>query len=129
MRYQNTVGNGTLIKLEILYNTSTPSGSVRLGVYADNNGTPGNLLLDAGSVPVANGWVGIGGLNLSVSLNGYYWLGFDEQNANGVAYASSGNAKHCWHDGMTYGPLSVSYGTANGSNTAPYVMRATITIP
>jgi len=43
MRFQNTVRTGTLIKLEILFNDSTPTGKVRLGVYTDNNGTPGNL--------------------------------------------------------------------------------------
>ncbi len=133
MRFQNTVGTGTLNKLEILFRTSNPSGNVRLGVYADNNGSPGNLLLDAGPVPVANGWVGIGGLNLPVTLNGYYWLAFDEQSANGVTFlsnaANTARIPHDWHDGVAYGPLPSAFGTATGSNTSPYVMRATVNSP
>ena len=85
LRFQNDVGTGTLTKLEILFDTS-PSGKVRLGVFADNNGAPGSLLLDAGEANVANGWVSISGLNLPVTQNNYYWLSFGLQNTNGVKY-------------------------------------------
>jgi hypothetical protein len=55
MRFQNTAGTGNLTKLEILFDDATPTGAVRLGVYADNNGASGAQLLDAGTVNVANG--------------------------------------------------------------------------
>ncbi|MDP2731348.1 MAG: hypothetical protein Q8O55_12865, partial [Dehalococcoidales bacterium] len=40
-RFENTAGTGTLNKLEVLISDSAPSGNIRLGVYADNNGVPG----------------------------------------------------------------------------------------
>ncbi|MDZ7260693.1 MAG: cadherin-like domain-containing protein [candidate division KSB1 bacterium] len=75
MRFQNNAGGGKLIKLEILFNDTTPAGRVRLGVYADSNGTPGALLLDAGEVAVANAWVAVSGLNLPVTPGTYYLAG------------------------------------------------------
>jgi hypothetical protein len=71
MRFQNTAVTGHLTKLELQYNTSASTGKVHLGVYSDNNGQPGNLLMDAGEVNVANGWVTISGLNLTVTQNSY----------------------------------------------------------
>ncbi len=130
MKFQNTAGTGTLTKLELYYNDTTPSGSVRLGVYADNSGTPGSLLLDAGASTVANGWVNISGLNLSVTLNSYYWLVFDQQNANGVQFLSSSNnptnIPHYWVDSVAYGALPSTFPTPSGNNLGPYIMRATV---
>jgi hypothetical protein len=104
MRFQCT-GSGTLTKLELLFDDTTPSGSVRLGVYADATGVPGSLLLDAGGVAVANGWVGIGGLSLSVSSGSYYRLVFNMSAANSVRYITSvPTGSHAWR-AYTYGPL------------------------
>jgi hypothetical protein len=69
-------GNGTLTKLELLFDDTTPTGKVRLGVYADAGGVPGALLIDAGQKAVANGWVSISNLSLPVTPNTWYWLGY-----------------------------------------------------
>jgi hypothetical protein len=126
MRFQNTAGTGTLTKLEILFDTSTHSGSVRLGIYADSSGRPGSLLLDAGEVTVSSGWVSIGGLSLAVTANTYYWLVFNLQNNNGVMYQSGQPANsHCWSPN-TYGALPANFPGFNYNNNQ-YVMRATVT--
>jgi len=131
MRFQNTAGEGSISKLEILYNTTSASGKVRMGVYADNNGKPGNRLLDAGETSVANGWTSISNLSLPVTANTYYWLAFNQQTANGVAFlSSSANSSQCahyWANGTAYGPLPATFNLNNcGNNLGPYVMRATV---
>jgi VCBS repeat-containing protein len=129
MRFQNTAGTGTLTKLEILFNDTTPNGKVRLGVYADNNGVPGALLLDAGEVAVANGWVSIAGLNYSVTQGTYYWLAFGLQRDNGVTYqAGQPDRSHYWIN-YYYGALPSQYnlnGDRYGCNNGQFVIRATV---
>ena len=67
MRFQNNIATGNLDSIEILFADDTPEGAVRFGVYADNGGIPGNLLLDACEVAVADGLAAIDGLSLSVT--------------------------------------------------------------
>jgi hypothetical protein len=127
MRFQNTAGSGILTRLEILFDDTTPNGIVRLGVYADQSGVPGRLLLDAGEAAVANGWVAKEGLSLAVTPNTYYWLAFVLQNSNGVRYQSARPANsHHWF-AYTYGALPNQFASA-GSNNNQYVMRATVAI-
>ena len=129
MRFQNDAGTGTLTKLELLIDDTRPSGKLRLGVYADNNGTPGNLLLDAGEVTVANGWVSISGSGLAVTQNNYYWLVYGLQSANYVRYQSGRLANsHCWSP-SNYGALPSPYPLSGAVyNSNQYVMRATVTM-
>jgi hypothetical protein len=127
MRFQ-CPGNGMLTRLEILFDDTTPNGSVMLGVYADSSGAPGALLLDAGSVTVANGWIGTKGLSLSMSANNYYWLAFDLSAQNGVRYQTGGpTSSHVWR-AYAYGPLPTPFGTVQGTNSNQYVIRATYII-
>jgi hypothetical protein len=99
---------------------------VRMGVYADNNGAPGSLLLDAGEVTVTNGWVSISSLNLPVTQNTYYWLAFVLQSDNGIRYQNSSEL-HYWAS-SPWGTLPGQFsGLANPAyNYGPYVMRATV---
>jgi len=127
-RFLNTAGDGILTRLELLVNDTTPAGNVRLGVYADNNGIPGNLLLDAGEATAVNGWTGINNLNLQVKSSSYYWLAFLPQNALGVSYQTSGmevNCHTCY--GYPYGSLPATFGKGE-FNSTPFVMRATVNI-
>ena len=125
MRFQNTAGDGTLTGLEILFDDATPNGNVRLGVYEDSSGSPGGLLLDAGAVAVADGWVSISGLNLSVTLDTYYWLAYNVDSDNGIRYQSGQPASsHHWRV-YTYGTLPDPFGTGS-SNNNQLVMRATV---
>lgn len=126
VRFQNDAATGTLTKLEILFDDATPNDNVRLGVYADDAGSPAALLLDAGTVAVADGWVEISGLSLGVTLNAYYWLAFVLQSANGVRYQSGQAAgSHAWVT-HTYNGLPNPFGTPDGTNNNQYVMRATV---
>ena len=129
MRFQNTAGSGILSKLELLFDDTTPSGKVRLGVYADNSGVPGSLLLDAGEATVSDGWVSISSLSLPVTQNAYYWLVFNLQSAKGVRYQSGmPTNSHYWVK-YTYGSLPGQYSLSGaGKNSNEYVMRATVII-
>ena len=128
MRFQNTAGTGTLNKLELLVNDSTPAGKVRMGIFADSNGRPGARLLDAGEATVTNGWVSISNLNLPVVQGAYYWLAFNLQSANTIPYQGGQAGSHYWAAGITYGALPTSYPSSGsvGSNTSQFVMRATV---
>jgi hypothetical protein len=125
-RFQNTAGNGKITKLELLASDTSPTGYVRLGVYADNNGVPGNLLLDAGQVAASNGWISVSGLNLPVTANAYYWLAFISQGLD-VKYQSTGMPSNCHASyKMTYGSLPTTFSTSASINSTPFVMRATV---
>jgi VCBS repeat-containing protein len=125
MRFLNST-TGTLTKLQLLIDDTSPTGKVRLGVYADDNGAPGSRLLDAGEVTVVDGWVTISGLSLSVSGNKYYWLSFILQNDNAVSYQQSQpSGSHARID-RAYGSLPSSFASGGTANSNQYVMRATV---
>ncbi|MDO8578030.1 MAG: hypothetical protein Q7R50_02495, partial [Dehalococcoidales bacterium] len=122
-------GTGTLSKLEVLVSDTTSTANLRLGVYADNNGQPGNLLLDAGSVQAANGWVGISGVKLPVTSGTYYWLAFLPQSKTGIVYQSTGMASNSHINyPSAFGPLPTT-SKSGQINSTPFVMRATVTMP
>lgn len=129
MRFLNTTGTGNLTKLELLVSDTTPQGKVRMGVYEDNNGIPGRLLLDAGETSVNNGWVSISNLNLLVTGNKYYWLAFNLQTTNTVRYQSSQPANsHYRVNGFSYGALASTFPSGSLINNNQYVMRATVAV-
>jgi hypothetical protein len=114
-----------LTKLELLVDTAY-GGNVRMAVYADENGVPGALLVDAGEVAVTNGWVAISGLNLPVSGNTYYWLAFNMSSANQIKVESSASNTHCWKN-IGYGAFAANFPSLDGVSTGYFVMRATVT--
>ncbi len=129
MRFQNNAGTGTLNKLELLVADSTPSGKVRFGIYADSNGKPGKLLLNAGEATVINGWVSVSNLNLQVTTGTYYWLAFGFQNGNTARYQSGQTANSHYWINQSYGTMPGAYPTTGlYVNTSPYVMRATVAV-
>jgi hypothetical protein len=129
MRYQNTAGTGILNTLELLVDDTTPAGKVRLGVYADVNGKPGDRLLDAGEATVKNGWVSISNLNLPVEDNDYYWLAYNLQSTNGLRYQSDQTAN--WHyrkNNTAYGAFPSAFPSSALGNNARFVMRASVAV-
>jgi VCBS repeat-containing protein len=131
-RFQNTVGTGTLTKLE-LYLVHGYSGNIRMGVYADSNGAPGNLLIDAGEVAAADGWVAISGLNVPVTGNAYYWLVFNMSGSNVIGEIGPDPGPEnssIWMD-RAYGAFTSTFPAfpdwGYGISHWPYVMRATVT--
>jgi hypothetical protein len=127
MRFLNDASTGTLTKLELQFDDASPAGKVRLGVYADNNGLPGSLLLDAGEATVANGWVSISLLNLPVTGNTYYWLVFSMDSPNAARYMTGQPSRSHYWISLNYGalPSTINLNYA-GYNSSPYVMRATV---
>jgi PKD repeat protein len=96
-----------------------------MGVYADNNGAPGSLLLDAGQIPVVNGWNSISNLNLPVKANVNYWLSFIQSGSNPVVYSTADTHTDAYVK-TTYGSLPASFPTGYSSGQECYVMRATV---
>jgi hypothetical protein len=130
MRFQNTAGTGTLTKLELLVNDVTVKGKVRLGIYQDNGGKPGSMILDAGEATIANGWISISGLKLGVTSNSYYWLVFDLQYSNDIRYQTGRPSNSYYYMYSTYGKLPSSF-SVNRTMVGSYqfIMRATVSSP
>ena len=124
-RFQNNVGNGTLTKLRVHY-FAYQAGTVRMGVYADNAGDPGDLLLDAGTVAIADGWTEITGLSLAVTSGTYYWLCVIEDSFNGSRAIS---AQASVTDGMlgidlgSFTTLPASFGTPDYTKSVELVIQ------
>lgn len=70
--------------------TGTASATTRLGIYSDNNGVPGALVLDAGNIATATS--GFKTITISQSLTkGWYWLTAAMQGAAGSLNCSGAN--------------------------------------
>ena len=126
-RHENTAGSGTLTQLELLCDDVSPTGTARLGIYADSAGSPGALLLDAGEVALGSGWISISGLSLEVTAGTYYWLAYKQSAANGTRRDTGGPADSNVWLSAGYGALPDPFGTPAGSDANRYVMRATVT--
>ena len=75
---------------------------------------------------MSNGWVAISGLNLAVTQNSYYWLGFNLQSANTVRLQGGQAANTHYYASSTYGALPSTYPTSRDTNDDWFVMRATV---
>jgi hypothetical protein len=128
MRIQNTIGNGILTSIKFELNTASPSGSIRMGIYADSSGSPGNLLVDAGEIAVINGWTEISGLSLTVTNGAWYWLSYVMSHNNFVVYGYSGIPDDGCHTKctQTYGPLPSTFPDSSWRNGWQYHVQAYI---
>jgi len=104
----------TFTKIQLHY-TGSPSGTVRLGIYSDSAGSPGSLILDAGTVAMVNGWAVITGLSVSsLVLGTHYWLVFLQNASASVSYTAgaptgSASGAHCSNNTVTYGALPSTF--------------------
>ena len=65
---------------------SNPSGSARLGLYANNNGAPGRLVAQTPDLQLVNGW-NAGAIRPTTLVNGkQYWLAFNLSDAGNTLY-------------------------------------------
>jgi hypothetical protein len=96
-----------------------------MGVWADSSGAPGALLLDAGAIVVESrydGWATVSGLTLAVTLNTYYWIGW---NANfGILTRDNSTVQNRDYRALAYGALSDPYGTPDEAGANGVCMRA-----
>lgn len=78
-----------LDRIAVEVTTAAASGTCRLGIYADDNGTPGALLLDAGTVDTST--TGAKEITISKRLDsGLVWLVATNQGAAATLRAVSG---------------------------------------
>ena len=123
----------TFTKLQINYNQSSPTGNVRLGIYADNGSSgPGALIYDAGEVAIANGWTVISGLNIQLTPGTFYWLAFVQDTAEHISYTAgsplnpSASAAHCFVS-HTFGALPSTFpGSPTFITGSMYAMKLTV---
>lgn len=81
----------TAVSLNIELTVQSSGNNARLGIYYDNNGKPGNLLLDAGLVSET----GTGNKPITISVNlpaGWYWLALASSGTPTVRANSQSNA-------------------------------------
>lgn len=131
----------TWTRIGIGVDTLDASGNARLGIYADSNGYPGALVLDAGQVSCAVADEVEATISRALSANTWYWLAiaFDGSDAliSGVTTVDSplatyilgaedyfqiqaqGSIPFATH---TYGALPASFPAADGfETTAPHI--------
>lgn len=80
------LGAGTLDRIAAKHEASpTASEVLRLGIYIDDEGRPGSLLLDAGTIDLSTA-TGIKSITISQSIvAGYYWLASVRQGPTNTA--------------------------------------------
>lgn len=133
------VGNACTFDRISVNGLGTASSFVRLGIYADDNGRPGALIVDAGQVSTAGS--GMADATISVTLSGVVWVATVPQGVAGsmtrygVATCGqhTGTADHysAFFNSIAYSRASVSgslpnpfgptYTDAGATNTIPVV--------
>lgn len=112
---------GTLSKIGCEITTGAASTTVRLGVRADSGGTPGSLLLDAGTVDgsaVTASGIEITGLSLRLAP-GLYWFTATAQGGSPTVRAQTGDQTPS---------VAPSLASAIGATTSTgYITAATVT--
>ncbi len=106
----------------ITFHIAGGSGDVQLGVYADNNGVPGDRLSSTAITPVrvTRGWQTVGLENTVTALNGEtLWLAWIFSNNPGIAYATGTPGRYeatgsSWS--ASGGNIPLSYGSGAQSD-------------
>jgi hypothetical protein len=102
---------GTLDRLYAQHFTdATASELLRVGIYADDNGRPGALVLDAGTIDLSTA-TGVKSLSISQAVsNGRYWLASVRQGPTNVAtvfrYFVANRAIQAMQVGLGYDEMS-----------------------
>jgi hypothetical protein len=127
-RILNSEGTGTLTQLQLKFEQVTATGNVRMGVYADNNGAPDYLLLDAGTVACATAWTGISSLTLPVTQGSYYWLSHVMSATNTESILVTGETDAKYYVSQTYGSLPSTFPGGGTYADEADVIRAFVTV-
>lgn len=125
MRFQ-APEDGTSARLEILTWSSTKGSTLRMGVYADLSGNPGNLLWEGTDITYMGGeWCGEDVSTIELVAETYYWFAFKTSSSQEMCYVPGGpTSSHRWKSGQPYGePFPDPYGSADGGNENRYTMR------
>jgi PKD repeat protein len=123
MRFQNNVGDGSITQVELLSDDDR-GGGIRIGIYSDNNGSPGQLLMDCGAFTLVTSWnTFVLPTPLAAYTGEYYWLAYILQNSRWIYYGTGAANSKIWRAGQTYGPMPATI-AVTGQDNEQYVMRA-----
>ena len=103
------VGNATAFDRIAAYALGTGS-TMRLGIYLDDNGLPGALLADYGTVNMNT--TGISAITISQTLSGQVWVAACAQGANALTVITSGDYNPfvgTTNDPYSFGHVSTGY--------------------
>lgn len=121
--------DGTLSRIGLLVNDSTPNGNVKVAIYDHDGGAdrPRNLLWGSASTPVSDWQMEWATSSVALSANATYWLAFWMDRDNGIQY-QGGAGRHAWLR-LPYGDWPGALNTAlwAGTNSNQFVMWASFT--
>ncbi|SFK30337.1 PQQ-binding-like beta-propeller repeat protein [Methylocapsa palsarum] len=116
--------SGTVVSLTVYVDAISKSKNIVVGLYADKNGTPGNLLTQGTlSSPVASTWNTIPVANASVTAGVTYWIAILGPSGSGtLAFRDSGEngrrSESSSQRNLTTLPLTWSTGNVWSSSPA-----------
>jgi len=100
-----------------------PAGELRLGIYADNNGSPGTLLATTAEITPLTGWNTAKATSVHLDA-GTYWLAYFASSSS-LTFGHSGGGVYNEHR-ATYGALPNPFGTVNGTGGTHWSLYATL---
>jgi len=123
--FTNSIGDGNVTKLGLKFDDASPTGTCRIGLYADTSSAPGALLGGGvNTVTVANGWVEDTGLNIAVTDGTHYWIGYSMSADNTLKVESTTN----YWKSFAYANLPNPFGAAALDSSYGYCMRAYVVL-
>ena len=107
----------------------TPSGQLNLGVFSDNNGTPGMLVAETGPFVTGVGWNTKTTTIHPLLQPGSYWLAYLAQN-NALAFRKTSTGGTSRVRAVTFGSLPAYFPSPLGISASIWSQNATLaTVP
>ncbi|MEN6626346.1 MAG: hypothetical protein ABFD69_08985, partial [Candidatus Sumerlaeia bacterium] len=127
--YRATLAQASVVTT-LNVNVVTASGTMRLGIYADNSGVPGALMATTPAFVPAVGWNSVAVTDQNVTLAaGTYWLAFETDTDALVIAATSTGGAHVYKSNWTYQSLPSTFPTISGTGTWNYSLYAGFASP
>jgi len=121
-----TLADAATIKSLSFY-VVTAAGKLRLGVYDDNNGMPGNLKAMTAEVDAAAGWMAVPVVTQVLLPAGKYWLAYaPSDNALTFKLSDANDGKLAYFN-QTYGEMPAQFSATPTTDTKHWSFYATLT--
>lgn len=128
-RYQCVTG-GEAVKIRVLSpSAGTNSGTVRMGIYSDNSGSPNALLWEGTAQSyVAGTWIEEAVSGVTLVAETWYWLAFQvSTNTAELCYVPGGpSLSHRWLSNVTYANPFPDPWSGGSSNTNQYSIQVCV---